>query len=287
MEWISNKILGHTGEKICNGGLDIRKLNRIASDDGQYSFMAKELQVSEEEWEVVKSWYDGEISYLDHRMGELINFLDDKGTFDNTLLIITSDHGEYFGEHDLATHQFCLYDSLLHVPLIMVCPDAIPKGRRILNLVSTVDIFPTILDILNIEGYRNNIQGRSLFPFKDQKIHDFICAECGESVTNIPTDWVAFQRLRPKLKAHDKGSKCLRTQSYKYIISSDKKEELYNIEKNPFEEVNIAGEHPEKVEYYRNQLENAVDISFFGPKELPRDKEKEEMVKRLKALGYI
>lgn len=287
MEWFSNKMLGHTGEKICDGSLDIRKLNLIATEYGQYSFMAKELQVSQEEWEVVKSWYDGEISYLDHRIGDLISFLDDQGTFDKTFLIITSDHGDNFGQHGLATHRFCLYDSLLHVPLIMVCPDVIPKGKRISNLVSTVDIFPTILHMLKIQGYRSNIQGRSLFPFKDQKIHNFICAECGPSVTNRPTDLIKFQRLRPKLKVYDKGFKCLRTKSYKYIISSDKKEELYNIEKDPLEEVNIAGEHPEKVEYFRKQLENAVDVSFFGPEELPRDKESEEMMKRLKALGYV
>lgn len=287
MEWLSNKIFGNTGEKIRDEELDVRKLNRIADDDGQYSFMAKELEVTEREWEVVKAWYDGGIAYLDYRIGELIDFLHDKGLFDNTLLIITSDHGENFGEHGLASHQFCLYDSLLHVPLIMVYHNIIPKGRRISTLVSTVDIFPTILDILNIVGYKNDIQGRSLFPFKDQKIHDHICAECGESVTNIPTDWVQFQQLRPKLRTHDKGSKCLRTESYKYILSSDQKEELYNIQEDPLEETNIACKYPEKLEYFRKQLENTIDISFFGPKEFPSRKESKEIVSRLQALGYI
>jgi len=288
MEYLSNKLVGHTGEKLRDSSLDVRKLNRIASDDGQYSFMAKELEVSEEEWEVVKSWYDGGISYLDYRLGQLIGFLKDKEIFDNTLLIITSDHGENFGEHGLATHQFCLYDSLLHVPLMMVYPNVISKGIRISSLASTIDIFPTILDILNIEGCGNNIQGKSLFPFKDQKIHDFICAECGESITNIPTDWVQFiQRLRPKLKTYDKGSKCLRTKSYKYIISADQKEELYDIQKDPLEKMNIAGKYPEKVELFRKQLENTIDPSFFGPSEISLKKEGNEIANRLRALGYI
>jgi len=171
---------------------------------------------------------------------------------------------------------------------MMVYPNVIPKGRRISSLVSTIDIFPTILDILNIEGYENNIQGKSLFPFKDQKIHDFICAECGESITNIPTDWVQFiQQLRPKLETYDKGSKCLRTESHKYIISSDQKEELYDIQKDPLEKINIAGEYPEKIKLFRKQLENTIDISFFGPKEVPLRKEGKEIANRLQALGYI
>lgn len=285
---ILSKITGYTGEKIRGSSLDIQKLNTIASDYGQYSFMAKELQVSEEEWEVVKSWYDGGISYLDHRIGEFIDFLCDKGIFDNTLLIITSDHGDNFGEHGLASHQFCLYDSLLHVPLIMVYPSVIPKGKRISNLTSTIDVFPTILDILKIQGHRNGIQGRSQFPFKDQKIHDFVCAECGESVMSRPADSIEFQELCPKLKPYDKGSKCLRTQSHKYILSADGKEELYDIIKDPLEEVNSIHKYPDKAENFRKLLENTIDTSFFGPKDFPTEgEERKKMISRLKALGYM
>lgn len=281
MEPISRMMHGHSGEKM--PGFDIRKLNLIASDHGQYSFMAKELQVSEEEWEVVKSWYDGGILYLDYRIGELVKFLQHQGIFENTLLIITADHGENFGEHGLASHQFCLYDSLIHVPLIMVYPKAIPRGKKISSLVSLIDIFPTILDLLNIKGHRHDIQGKSLFPFEDRKIHDFVCAECGESVRSRLTG----STLRSRLKQYDKGYKCLRTESYKYIISADQKEQLYDIRKDPLEEKNIAGKYPDKTKYFKKQLENTIDISFFGPKEFPAEKEREEILKRLQSLGYI
>ena len=280
MELVFHMIFRHPGGKIPN--FDIRKLNLIANDHGQYSFMAKEFQVSEEEWKVVKSWYDGEILYLDYRIGELVEFLQSEGIFENTLLVITSDHGENFGEHGLASHQFCLYDSLIHVPLIMVYPDIIPRGRRISNMVSHLDIFPTILNLLNIKGYRNDIQGKSLFPFNDRKIHDFICAECGESVRSR-----LEVSLRSKLKAYDKGYKCLRTKSYKYIISADQKEELYNVKKDPLEKVNIAEKYPDQTKYFKKQLENTIDISFFGPKEFPATKDREEILKRLQSLGYI
>ena len=286
VKYISKKMFGHTGEKIRGSALDVRKLNLIASEHGHFAYIAKKFQVSEEEWEVVKSWYDGGISYLDYHIGELIRFLQHEEIFEDTFLIITSDHGDNFGEHGLAGHQFCLYDSLLHVPLIMVYPEVIPKGTRISSLVSTIDIFPTILDVSNTKGHHYDIQGKSLFPFEDRKIHDFICAECGESVTSIPTNSVRFQQLRPKLKPYDKGSKCLRTRSYKYIVSADQKEELYDIQKDPLEKVNIASIHPDKTKYFRKQLENTIDTSFFGPKEFPK-KEREEILNRLKALGYI
>jgi len=282
MEFIFHMIFGHPGGKI--PGFNVQKLNLIASEGGQYSFMAKEFQMSEKEWEVIKSWYDGEILYLDYRIGELIDFLQDREILENTLLIITSDHGENFGEHGLASHQFCLYDTLIHVPLIMVYPDVIPRGRKISSLVSHIDIFPTILNLLNIKGYRHDIQGKSLFPFKDRKIHDFVCAECGESVTSrLVGTWKKYGH---KLKPYDKGSKCLRTEDYKYILSADQNEELYDIQKDPLEKVNIANEHPDKTKCFRKQLENAIDISFFGPREFAKQ-EREKILNKLQALGYI
>lgn len=265
----------------------MQKLNLIADDHGQYSFMAKELQVSKEEWEIVKSWYDGEILYLDYHIGELTRFFQHEGIFKDTLWIITSDHGENFGERGLASHQFCLYDSLIHVPLVMVYPKAIPRGKRIPSLVSLIDVFPTVLDLLNINGYRHNIQGKSLFPFEDRKIHDFVCAECGESVRSRLVGPWTNESLRPKLKAYDKGYKCLRTKSHKYIISADHKEELYDVKRDPSEKVNIAGKYPDKTKCFKTQLANTIDISFFGPKEFPQKEEREEILKRLQSLGYI
>jgi len=127
------------------------------------------------------------------------------------------------------------------------------------------------------------MQGRSLFPFGDRDIHDFICAECGESVRSRLVE----STFRPKLEVYDKGYKCLRTESYKYIVSADQKEELYDVKKDPLEKENMARKFPDKARNFRRQLENAVDISFFGPAAFPARKEREEILKKLKSLGYI
>lgn len=281
-EFLLSKLCGHTGETMCCSNLDVRRLNLLACDDGQYYFMANEFEVAQEEWEVVKSWYDGAISYLDFRIEELISFLDQKEMLEDTMLVILSDHGENFGEHGLASHQFCLYDSLLRVPLIMVYPDAIPKGKRISNIVSLVDVFPTILDMARIEGFGDRIQGKSLFPFEDKKVHDYIFAEAGETLRNPPPQ---LSTIRKRLDQIDKAAKCVRTEDYKYILYQDGRQELYHIGEDPFEKVNIVSQNSDVAEHLKERVENGLDLTYFGP--LKWKRESKEMEERLRSLGYF
>ena len=298
MEFVLERILGKTLERIGNGNLDIMKLKYItgASSEARFSYMAKELQISEKEWEIAQSWYDGEIAYLDHCIGELVDFVHNEGLFDNTVLVITADHGENFGQHGLAGHHFRLYDSVLHVPLIMSCPSLIPKRKRLPEIVATIDILPTVMSLCNL-SVKDEIQGKNLDPFEERKIHDFVCAECGESVT----EWALSFGLRgsrvrsgrqdsisSKVRSIDMGSKCIRNGEFKYILSADGREELYDMLDDPTEENNIINERPDETRYLRRQLEKTLDITYFGPKEISYDeKERTEIIDRLKALGYI
>lgn len=288
-ELLLNKITRGTAERIATRDLNIRKLRWIASGGGGFTFAAKQTSISEAEWEVVRSWYDGEIAYLDHMFGDLINYLEKKGILDNTIFIITSDHGENFGEHGLAVHPLCVYDSLLHIPLIISHPKLVPKGRRISSLVSTVDILPTLTEMLGIK-FNEPIQGKSLYPVEDREVHDFICAEYGGLHTRGFQGlkaWKIDSRVRNALEQVDRGCKCIRTLDYKYILSHQK-EELYNIRNDRLEQVNLVTKHPETVKTLRRQLEKNVDVSYFGPEEFPQaDETDKEMIKRLKALGYI
>lgn len=265
------------------------KLKFIATAIGQFAFMAKRLHVSNKEWDVVKSWYDGEIAYLDQRLGEVFTFLREEGLLENTLLIITADHGENFGEHGFASHHFNLYDSLLHVPLLISYPEMIPKGRKLKGVVSTVDIFPTIMSMLGIETEDGSIQGKSLYPFDEKHMNRFVCAECGKSVINSP--WrrhiPGFQMFKNEIEKYDKGLKCLRNGQFKYILFSDNAEELYDVKKDPLETNDISSEHRDLVKHLRKQLESVVDISFFGPNEFPDRQGSNEMLQRLHALGYV
>jgi arylsulfatase A-like enzyme len=105
--------------------------------------------ITPEQMELYKALYDAEILYQDGLLGRLFDGLEELGVKDDTLIIVTADHGEEFGEIDgRVGHQLSLSDYLLHVPLIVRLPGTVPAGRRVTSLSSTVDIFPTILDVL-------------------------------------------------------------------------------------------------------------------------------------------
>ena len=95
--------------------------------------------------------YNGEIAYTDYALGRFFAALKEKNILDETLLVITADHGEGLGEHAEKTHAIFIYDSTLHVPLIMRYPKAISAGITIEENVSLIDIMPTVLDILDIQ----------------------------------------------------------------------------------------------------------------------------------------
>lgn len=103
--------------------------------------------------------YDGEIAFADAQVGRLLTFLGRHGVLDTSLLVLTSDHGESLGEHGEKTHGFFIYDSTLHVPLIIKTPGVVPRVVR--NDVSLVDVMPTLLQALKI-SMPASVQGRSL-----------------------------------------------------------------------------------------------------------------------------
>ena len=92
--------------------------------------------------------YDKGIQYEDKYIGELFAALGQRGLKDNTLIIITSDHGESLWQHGLATHGKALYRELIHVPLIVLQPHHVPSGLRVEPLVSTASIPATVLSLI-------------------------------------------------------------------------------------------------------------------------------------------
>jgi len=103
--------------------IDMEMLRRISSVDGNglKQFIAGKVNPKREIWEGVKDWYDGAIRFADSLVGRLLRKLQSVGVYEDTLVVVTGDHGEHFGEHGRALHQFSLFDELLHVPLIMPC----------------------------------------------------------------------------------------------------------------------------------------------------------------------
>ena len=118
------------------------------------------------------AFYDGGIRYTDEKIGEFFFLLRKVGLFDKSLIIITSDHGEEFKEHGSFLHYQLYYRPNLHVPLIMHIPAYSKRGIRIENLVQSIDIFPTVLDIAGLPDHPI-AQGRSLLPLINQRKNIF------------------------------------------------------------------------------------------------------------------
>ena len=182
--------------------------------------------------------YEGDIAYLDAKLGELFGFLKNSNVVDNTVFIITSDHGENFGDHGLIEHQFCLYNSLLHVPLIIRYPDKVRPGTTNTELVSTIFLFQTVVDLIGAPKNKNiqRIENRSLVRFNRDK---HIYAEHNNPVRTLkgvigdetPDDF--------NFEPFDKYLECVYGPNYKFIWSSSGRHELYNM-KMDWQEKNLV-----------------------------------------------
>ena len=211
--------------------------------------------------------YDRDITRLDQKIGELFAALKEMNLYDKTLIIITADHGEAFGEHNLMLHGRSLFNNNLHVPLLVKYPLGDERKGVIDYPVSLAGIVPTVLSYLSIE-MPESIQG-SPFSFKNkqlliaQNFHD-------PHSKGFPHDLISLQQ-----------------DHYKYIKARGGEDQFYNLQDDPGETRNlITGSSPIKnnlldsLDFYSSQLkliEQKDDPAAVGTKTL----------QNLKALGYI
>jgi arylsulfatase A-like enzyme len=170
--------------------------------------------------DVVAAWtdgYDRAIAYIDHELGLLFDEIDRRGTLDNTIVVVTSDHGEHLGEHGFMRHGNTLHRPVLHVPLIVRYPDAAPTGRRIEEPVALRDVPSTLLELAGIEG--TPLPGVSLARFWNTG------GETGSPVLSEVRQAVRSPQRYPNANA---DLHALVHGGFQYIRSSDGREEFYD-----------------------------------------------------------
>ena len=151
---------------------------------GEFPFDNIEPEQRKEKTVPLDYWvnlYDANLRWADWAVGEVEHMLRDADLLDSTLFIVTSDHGEAFGEHGYLFHNHGVYDELVHVPLLIRFPDPGRPVGRISALTHTTDILPTIFDLLEVPCPRDQAQGRSLLPLITQEaeaIHHHVFARC-------------------------------------------------------------------------------------------------------------
>ena len=141
-----------------------------------------------------KHLYDGEIAYADSQLGHFIATLKKSGSYQNAILIIVGDHGEGLGEHGEDTHGLFLYDSTLHVPLIVKLPASSHHGEVVDKLVRTTDILPTVLSLTNTPA-PPELNGASLVPLIDSQA-DPARELLGETDYPLRWGWAPIKALR-------------------------------------------------------------------------------------------
>lgn len=179
------------------------------------------------------SFYDAGISYLDRKIGELFDFLKRKNLYQNSFIIVTSDHGDEFLEHSGGGHLPKLYNELLHVPLLIKTPKGIHKTFK--EKVSLIDLSPTILKLLKIAP-PSSFKGKSIFKKREFIFHQtaFNFKKKNFLEAQVEVSWPKFFKIA--------------CQSKRWKIIKDyfsDKEEFYDLlndplEKNPLKEKRIA-----------------------------------------------
>jgi len=185
--------------------------------------------------------YNVAIAYIDHEIGKLMKNLETQGLLDQTLIILTSDHGESLTEHGIFFAHKGLYDVTIHVPLIFRYSD-FPKNERIKGFVQHFDILPTITNFLDIE-YKE-YDGKNALPLvygETKQLHSAVYAE----------------------EAYYERKRAIRTINYKYINALStayrgSKEELYDLNKDSEETQNIIEQKPEIASALRTKATNWI-----------------------------
>jgi len=211
-----------------------------------------------EGFKLLRALYDGDLTYLDERVGELVDYLRQRGILDDTVLILTSDHGEELGEHGIINHAYEVYNTLLHVPLIIRYPAKFAPGARRAGLVQTIDLFPTLLDLLGIEWQGAiPLDGHSLLGDAPQQGKRYAFAERDISLLWLD-ELLARQRETWKGIKRVRRLKTIQDDSYKYVWASDGKHELFDLRTDPGEMRNVIDALPEKARELRAVLDARV-----------------------------
>ncbi len=225
--------------------------------------------------------YDGEIAYIDDALRRFFTQLEKEGHLANTLVIVTSDHGEEFNEHGGYGHGKKLFQDLIHIPLIVWSPDLIEQPRERTEVVSLLDIFPTLLGALGIQT-PDSLQGR-----------DLSSLIWGPSPPPDGFDGDAFSEL---LKG-DRTWRSYHNGRYHYIVAKAKRgqaqpnpeEWLFDLQDDPREQRNLIAKRPALADRMRERFREMLVAASSREEVIKAAKipPPKEHLARLRNLGYL
>lgn len=262
------------------------EIDRLSKLNGMWEHLAGVLKLGERELRIMSDLYDGEIAFADYCTGTIVDQLKSFGILDDTLVIVTSDHGENLGEHGLIDHLLSMHETTLRVPLVLRYPKHFQAGASFNNLVSLVDIFPTVLDLCNIQNDSVRLKPAGISLAKvDQQKRIFVIAENERPINGIKLMNSRFPTF--DTRTIDYPIRAIRTNKHKLIWKIGHSKELYDLQTDPGELNNLALQHPETCDKlhrilvkWMEQTPSAQDTSFMEGQD-------PESMKILRSLGYV
>ncbi|MFQ5876508.1 MAG: sulfatase [Acidobacteriota bacterium] len=246
--------------RLLRDGIDpsqVERLSRLGHPE-EMRFIMGGSDLTGEDLRILSDLYDGEIAYVDRRIGEVIELLRETGFLDRTVVAVTADHGENIGDHGLMDHKMSVHDTLLRVPMVLRYPPRVARGRVISDPVQMHDLYPTLLALARVpqpEGV---------------KVEAYLLPGAGVGGPTRPADGpivgefagppVEFLEVMEELfpgrdlSRFDRTLVALRSDGYKIHWGSDGRHALYHVEEDPGETRDVAGSEPERLERMAGQV---------------------------------
>ncbi len=233
----------------------------------------KSIVRSQEEKDKITAAYDANLAFVDEQFGRIVQYLRITGLLEKTVLIILSDHGEAFWEHGIQGHNNTVYEEVARVPFVIRFPNEPRLRDRRREIVQTMSIFPTLLNLLGLSRKGLHLSEESLLPFLWNQ--------------EPSRERIAYSQTAGR------DSLAIRSSNFRFIerTKSRDPDELYQDSSDPQEKNNMIDMYPILASYYRsllheklNEMEKAKSYFVSTPRQATID---QGMEQQLKALGYV
>ena len=228
--------------------------------------------------------YDGEIAYADHELGNLMAWLKLNHLYDSSLIVALSDHGESLGEHGEDEHGFFVYNSTVHVPLIVKPPagSGIAAGRRG-DPVETVAVSPTLLKLAGVKESADPI-------YRQFQSHSLLGNPLGTKIANqketaAPSSQAYSETFYPFSSFGWSPLHALESERFHFIEAP--RPELYDLETDPGETQNIAAQQPATLAVFRQKVQDLLAHNPFARQDASAGTLSPDAQEKLRALGYF
>ncbi len=260
----------------------IERLARLKKVHGYFPHFVGVEHFDEIDFEILRELYVAEVAMVDSLVGRLIEALRSLDIFDQTLVVVSADHGENIGDHGKIDHLLSMYDTTIRVPLIMRLPARITPGRVDDGLTSLVDVFPTILDAAGLTDAA--LSARSLLS-EGRPVPEFVIAENERPIQGLAI--LAEQFPDYDASSIDGRLRMLRTARYKLIWHEKTGVELYDLAQDPEETRDVSDELTEVRDRLLSLLEEWMQEHPLNDPVAPLESMDPEALRQLRALGYL